>query len=176
MPARILKINRIDQLRIHCTFNTGEYRVVDLEKFVEAYDLRKDETLRQIQASAPLVVKVKDGTLTFPYALKEISLRSGKKMTVAYDLDPVMLYDVSEPDEEMTELFQIGHQLRQARKQAGLTQEQLANRVGTSKGYISRIENNRTDVALKTLRRIIEVGLEKRLLIADRQSAKDQLD
>jgi transcriptional regulator with XRE-family HTH domain len=64
-------------------------------------------------------------------------------------------------------MYQIGNQLRNARKQAGLTQEELAARVGTSKSYISRIENNRTDIALKTLRRIVEIGLEKRLTIAD---------
>jgi predicted transcriptional regulator len=40
-----------------------------------------------------------------------------------------------------------------------LTQEQLAMRSGTTRFYISRIENNKTDVEMSTFRKIIEAGL-----------------
>ena len=39
------------------------------------------------------------------------------------------------------------------------SQEQLAERVGTTKNYISRIENNASDIRLSTLMRIIREGL-----------------
>lgn len=39
-----------------------------------------------------------------------------------------------------------------------LTQEELAEKVGTNKGYISRIENNIKDIRLSTLQKIIEKG------------------
>ncbi len=48
--------------------------------------------------------------------------------------------------------FKIGVMLRQAREKAGLTQEQVANRLGTKKSAISRIENHAEDVRLSTLR------------------------
>lgn len=48
------------------------------------------------------------------------------------------------------------------RLKAGLTQEQLAAKIGTKKTYISRIENGKADVQLSTLFRIFE-GLGKRV-------------
>ena len=48
---------------------------------------------------------------------------------------------------------------QEARKQQQLTQQQLAEKVGTTKNYISRIENNASDIRLSTLMRIIREGL-----------------
>ena len=49
--------------------------------------------------------------------------------------------------------FKIGILLRQAREAAGLTQEEVAQRLHTQKSSISRIENHADDVRLSTLRR-----------------------
>lgn len=49
--------------------------------------------------------------------------------------------------------------LQELRKEQGLTQEQLAEKCGTTKTYISRIENNASDIRLSTLMRIIREGL-----------------
>ncbi|GET25507.1 helix-turn-helix domain-containing protein [Prolixibacter sp. NT017] len=57
------------------------------------------------------------------------------------------------------EEFKLGVLIRQIRLEKGLTQEQLAERAGTNKGYISKVENDVKDVRLSTLRRIIEQGL-----------------
>lgn len=57
------------------------------------------------------------------------------------------------------EEFKLGVLLQQARLDKGLTQEQLAEKVGTNKGYISRVENNIKDVRISTLQKIVEVGL-----------------
>lgn len=56
------------------------------------------------------------------------------------------------------EVFKLGVMLRQARLEMGMTQEELAKKVGTNKGYISRIENNLKDVRISTLQKIIEKG------------------
>jgi len=56
------------------------------------------------------------------------------------------------------ENFKIGAMIYEARKEKGLTQEQLADKVGTTKSYISKIENNIKEVKLSTLRKIIEIG------------------
>ena len=61
--------------------------------------------------------------------------------------------------EQEFEVFKLGVMLQELRKEKGLTQEQLAARCGTTKTYISRIENNASDIRLSTLMRIIRVGL-----------------
>ncbi len=61
--------------------------------------------------------------------------------------------------EQEFETFKLGVMLQELRKEKGLTQEQLANKCGTTKTYISRIENNSSDIRLSTLMRIIQVGL-----------------
>lgn len=68
--------------------------------------------------------------------------------------------------EEGFEAFKLGALLHDARLEKGLTQEQLAARCGTSKAYISKIENNVKEVRLSTLQRIIEVGLEGHLNVS----------
>lgn len=57
------------------------------------------------------------------------------------------------------ENFKIGALIQEARIEKGLTQEELANRVGTTKSYISKIENNVKEVRLSTLQKIIQLGL-----------------
>ena len=57
------------------------------------------------------------------------------------------------------EAFKLGFILQQARLEKGLTQEELAKRCGTNKGYISKIENNIKEVRISTLQKIIELGL-----------------
>ncbi|HMT77933.1 MAG: helix-turn-helix transcriptional regulator [Saprospiraceae bacterium] len=61
--------------------------------------------------------------------------------------------------EQEFEVFKLGVMLQELRKEKGLTQEQLAEKCGTTKTYISRIENNASDIRLSTLMRIIREGL-----------------
>jgi DNA-binding XRE family transcriptional regulator len=57
------------------------------------------------------------------------------------------------------ESFKIGALLHEARLEKGLTQEELAEKTGTTKSYISKIENDVKEVRISTLQRIVEVGL-----------------
>lgn len=57
------------------------------------------------------------------------------------------------------ENFRIGTLLHEARLERGLTQEELAEKVGTTKSYISKIENNIKEARISTLQKIIELGL-----------------
>src|SRR5512136_2098131 len=61
--------------------------------------------------------------------------------------------------EQEFEAFKLGVMLQEMRKQQKLTQEQLAKKCGTTKTYISRIENDASDIRLSTLMRIIREGL-----------------
>ena len=62
------------------------------------------------------------------------------------------------------EAFILAERLKEERRNAGLTQEQLAAKIGTKKSYISRIENGKTDVQISTLFKIFQ-GLGKRVSI-----------
>ena len=68
--------------------------------------------------------------------------------------------------EEEFESFKIGVLIKEARKRQNMTQAQLAEKVGTTKNYISRIENNASDIRLSTLMRIIREGLGGHLTLS----------
>ncbi len=57
------------------------------------------------------------------------------------------------------ENFKLGALLHKARLEKGLTQAELAAKVGTTKSYISKIENNIKEVRLSTLQKIVQLGL-----------------
>ncbi|MFA5838949.1 MAG: helix-turn-helix transcriptional regulator [Candidatus Paceibacterota bacterium] len=61
------------------------------------------------------------------------------------------------------ENFKIGVLIHEARLEKGLTQEELALKVGTTKSYISKIENNIKEARLSTLQKIVELGLDGHL-------------
>ena len=54
------------------------------------------------------------------------------------------------------ESFKLGALIQETRIKKGFTQEQLANKVGMNKSYISKIENDVKDIRLSTLQKIIE--------------------
>jgi len=61
--------------------------------------------------------------------------------------------------------FRLGVMLKEARIKAQLTQIQLAERTGTKKSYISRIERGLSDIQISTYQRLVEQGLGKKLNI-----------
>ncbi|MGJ7030661.1 helix-turn-helix domain-containing protein [Niabella hirudinis] len=64
------------------------------------------------------------------------------------------------------ETFKIGALLHEARVAKGLTQDALAERAGTTKSYISKIENDVKEVRISTLQKIVEIGLGGRLQLS----------
>jgi HTH-type transcriptional regulator/antitoxin HipB len=65
--------------------------------------------------------------------------------------------------EEKAQYFVISTMLKEARKEAHMTQDELAEKLGTKKSYISRLENGKCDIQLSTLYRIFEFGLGRRV-------------
>ncbi len=61
------------------------------------------------------------------------------------------------------EAFKIGTLIHDTRVEMGMTQEQLAEKVGSTKSYISKIENNIKEARISTLQKIIELGFGGRL-------------
>jgi transcriptional regulator with XRE-family HTH domain len=62
--------------------------------------------------------------------------------------------------------MKIGKMIKENRLKSGLTQQELALKSGTTRTYISRIENERSDIELGTLKKIIESGLGKKIEIS----------
>ncbi|MEL7268478.1 MAG: helix-turn-helix domain-containing protein [Bacteroidota bacterium] len=62
--------------------------------------------------------------------------------------------------------FRLGVMLKEERKKANMTQEELAERTGTKKSYISRIERGLSDIQVSTYCKLIELGLGKTLNIS----------
>jgi len=62
--------------------------------------------------------------------------------------------------------FKTGVLLQEARLRKGMTQEELATKVGTTKSYISKIENDVKEVRLSTLQRIVEDGFGGKLFLS----------
>ena len=105
-----------------------------------------------------------NNTLSWNNLTVLVMTEKGELENFPYQRDPYFLYQKSEVVENKYS-FKIGILIRNARKKAGLTQEQLALRSGTSRFYISRLENEKTDIELSTFRKIVEAGLGKHLKV-----------
>ena len=100
-----------------------------------------------------------------------MNINEREKFLNCKSLDDILDLEYGERGTEEREKFEaeaegfcLAEALKQHRKEAGLTQEQLAERIGTKKTYISKIENGHTDIQLTTLFRIF-AGLGKRVSI-----------
>jgi HTH-type transcriptional regulator / antitoxin HipB len=60
-------------------------------------------------------------------------------------------------------MFIVSEMLKEARRESNLTQEQLAEKAGTNKSYISMIENAKGNIPLSILIRIFEKGLNRKI-------------
>lgn len=64
------------------------------------------------------------------------------------------------------EAFKIGLMIRQARESKNMTQEELGKIISKKRSYISRVENDGSNMNLKTLFEIVEKGLGGKVNIA----------
>jgi ribosome-binding protein aMBF1 (putative translation factor) len=109
-------------------------------------------------------VELSNNTLSWGNVEQYITDKNNRKVKVPFEIGADILLKYSNPDKmEMT--YKIGQRVRDERIKSGLTQKELALKSGTSRNYISRIENDRSDIELDTLRKIIEIGLGKHLEI-----------
>lgn len=64
------------------------------------------------------------------------------------------------------ENFKVGALIQDTRIEMGMTQEELAKKVGTTKSYFSKIENNIKEARVSTLQKIIELGFGGKLKLS----------
>ncbi|MEM1405501.1 MAG: helix-turn-helix transcriptional regulator [Bacteroidota bacterium] len=68
--------------------------------------------------------------------------------------------------EQKAEAYMVAELVKESRKKAHLTQQQLAEKLNVKRTYISKIERASSDIRISTLRKIIETGLGGRLNIS----------
>jgi len=163
---RIVKIHSLEDFNINCLFNNGESRIIDFKELFKIWNIKKGDIEYPIKRSLKEFQKVEliEGTLAWKNIEYTTEDENGKEMLLFYELDPIVLYENSQLDESRQ--LEIGMLIRKTRSELGLTQEELAKRSGTTKHYISRVENNKTGLEISTLKKIIEGGLGRRLKIS----------
>lgn len=162
---RILKINRIEDMVISVVFNNGESRSINIANLLNSLQLHESNPGQLLQQ--PQILKeavVAEHTLRWPNLVTKITSKSGEKQDVSFEIGPDVLFKFSTAD-PVPASWRIGRKVREARRKAGLSQQDLASVSGTSRTYISRLENDRSDIEIGTLRKIIETGLGKKLEI-----------
>lgn len=100
-------------------------------------------------------------TLHWPSVPIQIIIRN-RTIEGPLDLDPDELYRQSTLLRR-AEPLAVGAILRKARLEAGLSQVEVAVKSGTSRNYISRIENGKSDIQLETLNKIVQLGIGKQI-------------
>jgi len=160
-----LKINWIKGLTISVVFNNGESRIIDFKKVFKKLELKNDSPILILKDSDEFSkVKLNNNTLSWSNVEQFITDKNSKKIKVPFEIGADLLLKYSST--EVTGITsKIGRLVRDTRIKSGLTQKELAIKSGTSRNYISRIENDRSDIELDTLRKIIETGLGKHLEI-----------
>ena len=162
---RILKINWIKGLSISVVFNNGESRIIDFRKALIDIGIKEGSpSFILFNPDEFTKVKLIDNTLSWDNVEQYISSKSGSKMKVPFEIGADILLRFSHP-EQSESIIGIGKMIRETRMKTGMSQQELALISGTSRTYISRIENDRSDIELSTLRKIIETGFGKRMEI-----------
>jgi hypothetical protein len=143
---RILRIHNIEGYKIYCLFNNGESRIIDFKFLFDKWQTNEksfEYPLKQSLAAFQQVELV-DGTLVWKNIIIESLDEEDKPIIYYFDLDPIVLYELSQID--TSRQIDIGLMIKQTRKDMGMTQAELAKKIGSSKHYISRIENNKSGI------------------------------
>ena len=170
MPKRlpkILKINYVDakNLTISVLYGSGEDRLLNFKHiFKQEWKLnKKDPEYLLLEPKEFAKVQLENHTLSWPNVPSLISGKDGKKIKVPFQVGADTLYELSEADESSA--IKIGLILKNARLAAKLSQQEVAVISGTSRTYITRLESGKQDVEVMTLKKIVEAGLNKHLMI-----------
>lgn len=97
------------------------------------------------------------------FLIEEPMKTSKNKTTTLEQLTTSYFGDVGSPSRDSFnqeyEAFKLGYLIKQARKKKGMTQQALAQKIGSTKSYISLLENDVKEVRLSTLQKLISEGL-----------------
>ncbi len=162
---RVLKINWVKDLSISVVFNNGESRIIDFRRLLKHIGVKENSPVSILLNTDELAkAELSNNTLSWTNIEQYITGKNNTRVKVPFEIGADVLLKHSSP-EKSDSTIKVGQKIREARLKSGLSQQELALISGTSRTYISRIENDRSDIELTTLRKIIETGLGKRLEI-----------
>ncbi len=147
-PKVILK--ELTDSTVKLTFETGEDRFFQVGRLLA--DLN-DTGAAKFSVNDIKQCIISDGILVFPTVKVKVPTPQGVK-TLPFDLDPNYTYGYSESKE-----LSVGDAFRLIRRWRGLTQEDIAEKCGTDKAYISRFEQNKIQVEWTSVRKLFFMGL-----------------
>lgn len=163
---RILKIKSVQGFTVSCIFNNGETRHIDFGKLFKKWKMSKKDHGYKLQNEEEFKkVGLRNNTLSWKNIRVKLVGLDGKETSHPYEIDPVVLYKSSVPAKTAFRKFYFGSIIKRERIHKGLSQEDLASLSGTSKTYISRIENDKIEPELHTLHKIVEIGLGKKIQV-----------
>lgn len=165
---RILKITNIQFPEISFISKNGEFRKIDIKKLFKKLNFKTGDFGYEVVKSRNTFKKVE--IINNALGWKEISQTlqfNNESVELFFHLDPIVTIENSIIDIERANIINHGKSIKEVRKYIlRLSQEELGEKIGSDKQYISKVENYKTDIELKTLRKIYEVGLDRNLFIA----------
>ena len=162
---RIIRILQVEPFKITALWTTSEVRLIDFEPLFKQWQADQDTKLLPLMDYSTFkeVAVSQTRTLSWPTIFVSISLRN-RVISAPLDLDPDSLYQQSTLVKQ-TEKIPVGFLLKRAREDAGLSQLDVALKSGTTRHYISRIENGKSDIQLETLNKIVQLGMGKQVRV-----------
>ena len=160
---RITKILKVEPFKIHLLWNNSEVREIDFTELflkwqrdgnTDLLRLKDFEAFKQVHLS-------EQRTLEWTNLPIEVTFQS-KTQAFPLELDPDVLYENSQLIRQI-ERISVGRLLLKARLDAGLSQQEVASNAGTTRHYISRIENDKSEIQFDTFQKIIELGLGRKV-------------
>lgn len=166
---RVLKILNVKFPNISFVSNNGEYRIINIKTFFKKLGIQKGDFGFEVLEDKELFnsVKLVSKAIAWESLKQSTILPNKKKFEYFFHLDPINTIEHSTNDVHNFQSINYGRAIKMLRKyHLNISQEELGNKIGSDKQYISKVENYKTDLELKTLRKIYEVGLNKKILIA----------
>jgi transcriptional regulator with XRE-family HTH domain len=164
-PLRISRILTVEPFKIIALWGNAQIRIIDFEPLFDEWEKSGQDTLLELTEfeNFSQVELSESKTLAWPNIKTRFEF-DGQMIDAPLDLDPDVLLSKSELIDSF-EPLSIGNMLKTAREAQGLTQADVAERSGTTRHYISKIESGKSDLQLETFHRIVELGLGKRLVL-----------
>ena len=156
---KIVRIIEVQPFQLTLLWNTSEIRMLDFAPLFERWETEGDAKMAALQnwETFKQVALSENRTLHWPNVPVSYSFK-GETRSAPLELDALELYRQSTLIKKTTAV-QVGTMLREAREAAGLSQADVALKSGTTRNYISRIENDKSDIQLETLQKIVELGI-----------------
>jgi|GEM_PF-1118857 len=165
---RIAGIYKIDFPTIGCIFTSGEYRIIDLKALFQKLKLGNGQFGHELLTNIDLFnsVAVNNNTLSWKDLTLKVEIPNGEFENLPFEMDPISVYNFSIPDASKENQYKIGRAIKNLRLKLNLSQSEIAQQIGSNKQYISRIENDKSDLEFNTLKRIFELGFNHKLFIS----------